>query len=546
MTQYADDINGFVSDLLSARLFLTAVDEFGTITGLILNKEKTEAMWLGKNRNSKNAPLGISWPDTPIRILGVYITYDQDMLIQYNLDDKVLNMKKVLNCWKARNLSLKGKCLIVKSLGLSKLQYSLSFIPAPKRFLKEVEKAVFQFIWSDKKDKIKRTVLIADYADGGLRAPDIESIVLANRVGWIKRYLCDADSGWKYIADAFCEQFGGLRFLLTCDYKTELLSGYIPAFYKEILKAWSIVHKGQHCCLWNNKNVRINEKSFFWRHLDTSGIRYISDIFHHNGQVKQFEHVSEKIGKTWLFKWMGLVYAVPKYMKLFKSDENYNCSLMTSGNKTIIILTASARQIYDLIVKRKITTPTGQLEWNRLLNLNESIIDWSQIYTLAANCAYDEKNRVFQYKLLNNILAVKQLLQRWRITNTNTCSLCNSEPETCIHIFAKCKCTLHFWNEFERFWTDKTSENLKLNDNDIIFGVLSQTKHWISLNYCILQAKQFIFEQKNKERLPFALFVDRLKHFQTIEKSIAKKTTLYLDTTKNGKYLIWNKIIISR
>ena len=83
LAQYADDINGLVEDEASAKLFLLTVERFGVISGLNLNREKCEAMWIGSKRNSTEKPLDISWPRDAIRVLGIYVTYNEELLIKF-------------------------------------------------------------------------------------------------------------------------------------------------------------------------------------------------------------------------------------------------------------------------------------------------------------------------------------------------------------------------------------------------------------------------------------------------------------------------------
>ena len=71
--QYADDTVGVLQDLKSAKHFLKTVEEFGTYSGLKLNIEKTEGLWIGANKGKQSQPLGISWPENPIKILGIYM-----------------------------------------------------------------------------------------------------------------------------------------------------------------------------------------------------------------------------------------------------------------------------------------------------------------------------------------------------------------------------------------------------------------------------------------------------------------------------------------
>ena len=47
--------------------------------------------------------------------------------------------------------------------------------------MKDVNKIIFDFIWKGK-DKVKRSALISDIEDGGLKAPHLDSIIQTRRV----------------------------------------------------------------------------------------------------------------------------------------------------------------------------------------------------------------------------------------------------------------------------------------------------------------------------------------------------------------------------
>ena len=54
LSQFADDTNLFCADLPSVQSALQILEEFGKISGLHLNKEKTKAICLGTWANMKN------------------------------------------------------------------------------------------------------------------------------------------------------------------------------------------------------------------------------------------------------------------------------------------------------------------------------------------------------------------------------------------------------------------------------------------------------------------------------------------------------------
>ena len=62
--------------LKSVENAVSIVINFGSISGLSLNKEKTKAMWLGESANNRNAPLQLKWVNGPTRFLHVILSYD--------------------------------------------------------------------------------------------------------------------------------------------------------------------------------------------------------------------------------------------------------------------------------------------------------------------------------------------------------------------------------------------------------------------------------------------------------------------------------------
>ena len=52
----------------------------------------------------------------------------------------------------------------------------MSLICLNKKFIKDINQILFNFIWKGK-DKVKRATLINDADEGGLKMPHIESII---------------------------------------------------------------------------------------------------------------------------------------------------------------------------------------------------------------------------------------------------------------------------------------------------------------------------------------------------------------------------------
>ena len=141
ISQFADDTNLFCDDVTSAEKSLEIVNDFKDISGLRLNTKKTKAIW-GKWSANKSTPLNLKWFRCLVKVLGVHISYDEKKNNQHNFMLKLRKLQTKLE-------------LIIKSLGLAKLIYSISNLSVPNEIIPNVKKKLFNFIWKNKRDKIK-------------------------------------------------------------------------------------------------------------------------------------------------------------------------------------------------------------------------------------------------------------------------------------------------------------------------------------------------------------------------------------------------------
>ena len=118
MSQFADDTNLFCEDITSVDNALCLVNDFAPVSGLKLNVKKTKALWLGKWRNNRMTPLQLSWPRDPVKILGIYFSYDDKMNDHYNFNLKIgpqcvhVWLTK-LSCFDGEGHKLKGSGLLL-------------------------------------------------------------------------------------------------------------------------------------------------------------------------------------------------------------------------------------------------------------------------------------------------------------------------------------------------------------------------------------------------------------------------------------------------
>ena len=91
------------------------------------------------------------------------------------------------------------------------------------------------FIWNKKPDRIKRNNMCQDYTNGGLRTPDRVVLFKSLQLNWISKLLIPDKTTieyWKSIPSHFVEKYGGLNFLLPCNYDFKFLEKS-PIFYRK-------------------------------------------------------------------------------------------------------------------------------------------------------------------------------------------------------------------------------------------------------------------------------------------------------------------------
>ena len=133
-------------------------------------------MWIGSTRSHKTKPLGINWPNEPIKALGIFYTYDQKLLHEKNFLENLDNIKKLLNVWHSRGLSLYGKVTVTKSLVVPKVVYVSILMSISKGIIAELNRLLFKFLWNGT-DKDTRLSTINEYDRGVLKMIDLDCMI---------------------------------------------------------------------------------------------------------------------------------------------------------------------------------------------------------------------------------------------------------------------------------------------------------------------------------------------------------------------------------
>ena len=78
--------------------------------------------------------------------------------------------------------------------------YLATVIDLQQNFCDALKSLYAQFLWGDKRPKIKHSSLIGDYREGGVKDIDIDANIMSLKLMWIKRPRDSNFHPWKAVS----------------------------------------------------------------------------------------------------------------------------------------------------------------------------------------------------------------------------------------------------------------------------------------------------------------------------------------------------------
>ena len=540
-----DDITLLLNDLNSLGKVLLTLKLFQHCSGLKINFDKSNAKYIGTLISCDHFPHGLSWIKKPIETLGVIIVNKTEMNYKLNFQQKIANLKTTLQIWKQRNLSLKGKTIIINSIALAPLIYVSSILDTPDKAIIEINNIIQNFMWNGS-TKISQKTLIQDKRYGGLNLCHFQTKINAIKLTWVKRLTSNTNHKWKLIPTQYYK-CSNLKTYFNSNHK--ILNKYpIPTFYQNIHKNFMKYFKKEpenineilNQSLWYNENIKINKQYIFLNEWDKAGIKTIRDLFSNFGILLSVQEIKNKYNlKTNFLQLMQIHQSIPQ--KWLQQTKVSNLPLPNSQTDLLLqindiykpIQLISCKDFYWHLINKLKHIPTSLQKWHNIYNeLSEKPDNkWIEIFKMNFNISRDTKLQSFQYRINHRILACNNWLKQIKIKDSNRCTFCN-EIDTIQHFLLHCHRTNHFWNSFRNWWNRISNIGIvfphftsNTDEINILFGFPGGTENGLVLNYCAWYAKYYIYLQKlnTQVNIDFYQSLPFLKQKLEIEKKINQK-----------------------
>ena len=401
-----------------------------------------------------------------------------------------------------------------------------SCIHTPPHYIDITNRLITDFVWNNKKPKIKRDTLIGPKERGGLDLPEFETISKSLQSAWVQRMKNGVEDQWMLIPLFYLKNVGG-PFIFDCDYDVKFLGlNNLPIFYADVLNTWAEVREQtsdneicvENVILWNNKHILIDGKSVYWKEWHEAGILRIKDLLDEKNRFLTLNKFLLKTGlKAPFTKLFGLISAIPYRWKCALRPGFIMNNQDMEQNTTKEINVVTSKKVCNILIQRKFVEPLASL---RLCRQGLDSSKLSSIYMLPFKITKETKLSIFQYKIVHNILPHGVLLHRMKIVNSPLCIHCDS-LETLSHMLVNCIVIQKFWFEVISWWKTHSGECLLFDDLSIMYGYNPEDPKKQILNYYILLGKRHIFLQRSEIKPPsFDHFLEFVKDKFIVQRSI--------------------------
>ncbi len=254
---------------------LSILRPFSEASGLHLNINKCELLSI---KNCSVASIeGIAVKNS-LTYLGIQITKDE-YRCSANFKPIIAKTQRRCNCWLQRDLSLKGRTLLTKAEGLSRLAYAAQSLFVDKPTCKIINDVLIKN-FMEKQNSLYKKISHINFID-------FDSPNNTFKMNWLKQYPSKPTSNWNAFPQLIFSQFGGLPFLLMCNYDISKLPIKLSNFHRQVLLAWALIYKHnfspQRCFIWNNKNILFKNKSLYYDNWFSNGLVLVQQLFNDQG-----------------------------------------------------------------------------------------------------------------------------------------------------------------------------------------------------------------------------------------------------------------------
>ena len=491
VSQYADDTTLFLSGDASLYALADLLAAYQTATGAVVNPAKCCGLWLGANRGRSDSPLGYTWSSSQIKILGLY--FGTRAAVNHNFEVAAEKFRKTLQLWSARDLSMKGKRIVINQLAHSKLVYPSHVFVCPPHLASSLQTAALRFFHSNKRIVVAPELLYLPVPLGGMGLLDINRRLRATRLSWVARlYDTKCKGKWRETMSYFLGLYRRLQLgrhvfktFLSCHRQTLLP---LPPFYRALIDDWatfaqmrrlppsSLGFIYQEPIFYNPFLTAAPRPAalprphrppyWYFRSLPGS-FRTLGDVcYQYQAGFHRAAELVELTGCPGVTRFVQtLIHSLPpawlqailhdsspirqqddisvKVVDVYSRAITRDVSGLTSSDFYSL---SPPRTFLQIQTEHDLDDRVIYTTWERRLGQ----INWKKTFLYMYRNHMDKRVTDVQYKHIHGKIAPRLTLFRAGLQASCLCPRCHTEPEELLHIFLDCPLSKRMWTTATR------------------------------------------------------------------------------------------------
>ena len=278
-------------------------------------------------------------------------------------------------------------------------------------------------------------------------------------------------------------------------------------FYKAMLQFFHELKSsyetdlGQDLVLFNNKEILIDHKTFFYKEWFEKGIIRVHDLLTKTGTFLSHSEFTMKYNlKCNFLQYLQVVSAIPRRL-VAKAKQNLgpkftyspdNTSFQLSSTINVNLLELKYKDFYWFFINEVNPDLKVTKKWARNLQFNGFKFELTGYFKNLRNICKENKLREFYFKFLHRIIATRKELCLYGIESNSACVYCQ-DPDSISHSFIHCRWSREFFAVIK--WLNKENDtSYSLTITELLFGKLTTSPIMMlkRLDYALLFAKYYI------------------------------------------------------
>ena len=214
-----------------------------------------------------------------------------EQIVEINYETKLAAVESVFKSWSKWILTPLGKITVIKRIAVPKLNHFLGLPNSSVEIIKRLKNLCYDFLWKGGPDRIKRSVIVQGYEKGGLRMIDIENIIDALKISWIRREILEDKDVLKFITlyillhkRSFCAVMISLKIIWIIYMRNPFWRDTYKALYT-FTSSFQLLSWDDYLStpVWFNSNIKVGRRSCFIRDWSEHGIFFITVVLDRRG-----------------------------------------------------------------------------------------------------------------------------------------------------------------------------------------------------------------------------------------------------------------------